>query len=387
MTRSATEMLLLKGLEHIRFGTLALTLPDGSTHHFEGPEAGPSADIRVRERSAISAVVTQGDIGFAESYMRGEWDTDDLATLMHFVCQNVSALEHFFHGNRLFRLFFAILHRLRPNTKTGSKKNIHAHYDLGNDFYSLWLDETMTYSSAIYKTPDVSLEQAQHAKYDRIIERLAEARQGERVLEIGCGWGGFAESAAREGMHVTGLTLSEEQAAFARERLQNKADIAIRDYRDERGLFDHIVSIEMFEAVGERYWPAYFDTLKHRLSEGGRALIQTITIADDVFPHYRMRGDFIQRHIFPGGMLPSKEIFEQLAHTAGLKVQDAFTFGRDYARTLSEWLARFDAKRSEVTALGFSEEFIRKWRFYLAYCLGAFASSRTDVVQYELAHA
>lgn len=386
------ETILLKGLEHICHGSLDITLPDRRRFTFRGEQSGTNAVIDLRDTNAVRSVVVQGDIGFAESYMRGEWTSPDLAAMLTFVCENVTALEQFYHGSRIFKILFSFLHRLNPNTQRGSRKNIEAHYDIGNEFYRLWLDDTMTYSSAIYRDASQTLEQAQHTKYGRLIERMQQESTCENVLEIGCGWGGFAESAAREGMHVTGLTISPSQAAFAADRMQreglsSRADIVMRDYREVRGRFDSIVSIEMFEAVGERYWGAYFDTLKQRLKDGGKALIQTITIADDVFPHYRERGDFIQRHIFPGGMLPSNAVFSECARKVGMKIDDAFSFGRDYARTLGEWIARFEASHSQVRALGFSEEFIRKWRFYLAYCYGAFASGRTDVVQYELQHA
>jgi cyclopropane-fatty-acyl-phospholipid synthase len=283
------------------------------------------------------------------------------------------------------------MHLLRANTRRGSRKNIYAHYDLGNEFYKLWLDETMTYSSAIYNTPGESLEAAQRNKYQRIIDHLSKERDAH-TLEIGCGWGGFAESACKQGVKVMGVTISKAQAEFAEQRLEQqkmegKAQILISDYRDMQGKFDNIVSIEMFEAVGEKYWPSYFNTVRERLNEGGRAMIQTITVADKYFEHYRNRSDFIRKHIFPGGMLPSKEKFEEEAKKMGLKVQSAFAFGQDYAVTLDDWLQRFKAELKAIKEMGYPEMFIRKWEFYLAMCIGSFAGERTDVVQFELSHA
>ncbi len=380
------ETLFLKTLERTRAGALEVVLPDGKRHHFEGTLPGPQAELIVRDGAMYGAMLSGGINGFAESYMRGEWETGDLCALLRFGAVNTEKLRDITVAGKAMGLLHRGLHMLKPNTKSGSRKNIHAHYDLGNDFYSLWLDETMSYSSALYREDNMSLKDAQVAKYGRILERLGEARN-ESVLEIGCGWGGFMEEAAKVGKKVTGLTISNAQGEYARQRLKEAGEVVLRDYRDEQGVFDHIVSIEMFEAVGEKYWPDYFRTLKQRLKEGGRAVIQTIVIEDKVFPEYRKRADFIQRHIFPGGMLPSGHVFEEHAKKAGLKVTDAFAFGKDYARTLSEWLDRFDAVAGDVKKMGFADAFMRKWRFYLAYCHGGFASGRTDVIQYEMMHA
>jgi cyclopropane-fatty-acyl-phospholipid synthase len=271
------------------------------------------------------------------------------------------------------------------NTLKGSRKNIHAHYDLGNDFYKLWLDQTMTYSSAIFHDQNDDLEKAQHSKYDRIINRLGASG---RVLEIGCGWGGFAERALQTRDYaIKGLTISNEQHAFATERLGQKAEIALEDYRLQTGRYDNIVSIEMFEAVGENYWPLYFNKLKSLLADNGKALVQTITIGEDYFDRYRQGGDAIRTFIFPGGMLPSPKRFEEESVKAGFKLTDAFAFGQDYARTLELWLERFEERLGEVRALGFDEKFIRMWRFYLTSCIASFKIGRTNVMQMELQHA
>lgn len=379
-------------LEKAHNGSLTLDLPDGNRLCFQGDLPGPDAEIRLYDWQAIDRGVLEGDIGFGETYMEGLWDTSDLPVVLRYFTENVATIERLLHGNMFYRMLFGMRSMFRPNTRKGSQKNIYAHYDLGNDFYKLWLDETMTYSSAVYATNhSLPLEQAQTAKYERILSRLS-TEGDRRVLEVGCGWGGFCERAARDGWHVTGLTISPSQAEFAVNRLgaqelAGKALIDLRDYRDAQGKFDNLVSIEMFEAVGERFWGQYFQTIAGSLKQHGRALIQTITIADDVFQDYRKRGDFIQRHVFPGGMLPSDRAFREYAAKAGLIVRDAFAFGHDYHRTLGEWLKRFDDVREQVSALGFDEKFIRKWRFYLAYCMAGFGSGRTDVVQYELAFA
>jgi cyclopropane-fatty-acyl-phospholipid synthase len=291
-----------------------------------------------------------------------------------------------FHG-----MLLKLLHRRRENTREGSKKNIHAHYDLGNDFYGLWLDPSMTYSSALYEGEESKpLEAAQIAKYDRILAQLG-ARQGDTILEIGCGWGGFAEVAARRGMRVTGVTISKEQLEYARARLQraglsDRVDLQFRDYRDIEGRYDHIVSIEMIEAVGERYWPDYFATLKRHVLPGGSAIVQAIVIADDFFERYRTHPDFIQTYVFPGGMLLSPSSLREQCRQAGLKVAELYSFGLDYARTLETWLGRFDRVADQVGRMGFDERFRRMWRYYLAYCAAGFSTRRTDVLQAHFRH-
>ncbi len=305
--------------------------------------------------------------------------------MLTFGLANEDALDRYIYGRRLQGLAMQLLYLFNRNTRAGSRRNIAAHYDLGNEFYRLWLDESMTYSSALY-APGDDLHAAQQRKYDRIIDGLS-GRSG-RLLEIGCGWGGFAERALEKGdFAAKGLTLSARQAAYARDRLGKGAEIALQDYRDEKGRFDHIVSIEMFEAVGQRFWPVYFDKLAATLAGKGRAMIQTITVADTYFDRYRKGGDMIRSFIFPGGMLPSPGRFQAEVGRAGLRIEDRHGFGQDYARTLTEWLARFEATLPRIREMGFDDGFIRVWRFYLAACIASFSVGRTDVIQYRLSHA
>ena len=374
--------LVLRALERLERGRLEVALPGGQRRAFG--EGNARADLEVRNREAFTRILRAGDIGFAEGYLDGDWTTSDLTRLLTLLAANREPLERPLYGSFLGRLAHRLLHLARANTRTGSRRNIAAHYDLGNEFYALWLDPTMTYSSALYQGDGArSLEQAQHAKLSRALERL-ELASGARLLEIGCGWGSFAELAAAHGHHVTGLTLSAEQLAHARRRLGAHAAIELRDYRDERGRYDAVVSIEMIEAVGERWWPAYFAKIAEVLPAGGRALVQAIMIDDALFERYRAGSDFIQKYIFPGGMLPSPARFEFEAAAAGLRVVEVHRFGADYARTLAAWRGRFLARWEEARALGFDERFRRLWEFYLAYCEAGFASGSTDVVQYLL---
>jgi cyclopropane-fatty-acyl-phospholipid synthase len=330
--------------------------------------------------------MARGDIGLGEDYIAGAWESDSVEALFSVFLLNIEQLEGFAHGGILNRLGFVLLNTVaRRNSQSGSRRNIEAHYDVGNDFYSLWLDETMTYSSALFKKPDAALCEAQRAKYARILDKVGDERA--RVLEVGCGWGGFAESASERDHDVTGITISPAQRAFAANRLGAKADIRLEDYRNTKGTFDAIVSIEMFEAVGERYWPRYFQMLSERLKRGGRAVVQTITVRDDVFAGYRTRSDFIRHYVFPGGMLPSLERFREEAERAGLKALEVFSFGQDYAKTLRAWSNRQAEAQAKIRALGYDDRFLRNWHFYLGICAAAFAVQRTDVHQVELAHA
>ncbi|WCR10667.1 class I SAM-dependent methyltransferase [Paracoccus stylophorae] len=375
----------LKTAEGIRFGTLEVETPEGTVHHFGGHAPGPQSHLVIRDWRMVAALAAKGDIGLTEAYRDGWCDTPDLESLLRMALMNEDVLDSYIYGGWLNALAARTVYFLNRNTRAGSRRNIQAHYDLGNDFYRLWLDPSMTYSSALYGVGD-DLAGAQQRKYDRIIDNLA-SRSG-RLLEIGCGWGGFAERALSRGDFAPrGLTLSTEQAEYARARLGRDAQIALQDYRDQTGQFDHIVSIEMFEAVGEKYWAVYFDKLAQLLARRGRAMVQVITVADRYFARYRKGGDMIRSFIFPGGMLPSPARFEAGAQRAGLVVQDAFGFGPDYARTLRDWLERFEANLPQIRALGFDEAFIRVWRFYLAACAASFRVNRTDVVQYRLAHA
>ena len=384
-TRLALEM-----LDRLQGGALAIELPDG--RHVRAGRGALVAHLRVRDHAVFDDALARGDIGFAEAFMAGQWHTDDLTGLLTLLSRNRATLGAAIYG-RMFRLLgHRLAHLLRANTRLGARRNIEAHYDLGNDFYALWLDRTMTYSAALFDTPDEALEAAQLRKYRRILTQLG-AQPGQTVLEIGCGWGGFAEVAATEfGCRVLGLTLSPAQLAHARERAERggyagQVDFALCDYRDVRGQYDHIVSIEMIEAVGERFWPTYFGQLAALLKPGGRCAVQAITIADALFGRYRRGTDFIQRHVFPGGMLPSPARVHRHAERAGLQVADDFAFGQDYARTLAHWHARFDAQADGVRELGFDERFMRMWHFYLAYCEAGFATGDIDVHHYVFTHA
>jgi cyclopropane-fatty-acyl-phospholipid synthase len=385
--------LLLALLDCLSAGRLELTTPDGRMRVFEGRTPGPQAHLRIHDWSACAAVLRSGDIGFAESFKAGHWDTPDLAGLLTLAAVNHAALGRAIYGRWWGWALYRIRHLQRTNSRAQAKRNIHAHYDLGNDFYGLWLDPSMTYSAALFDgQPELTLEQAQLRKYERIVQQLG-LRPGARVLEIGCGWGGFAEHAAgAHGLNVHGITLSARQLEWARERigragLSGRATFELRDYRDLRGRFDAIVSIEMFEAVGERYWPSYFRTLRERLQPGGRALVQTITIEEGLFNRYRRGTDFIQQYIFPGGMLPSPRAFRDHAAREGMSIGEVKAFGPDYAETLRRWRSTFNARASDLRALGFDEQFARLWNFYLAYCEGGFRAGTIDVVQAEVVHA
>jgi cyclopropane-fatty-acyl-phospholipid synthase len=381
-----TVLRLLQGLEH---GSLTVTLPDGTLQRFGRPE-GIHASIRLHNWNVCAAVLKSGDIGFAEGYIAGDWSTPNLVALIEVMLHNRHRVEDVIHGSWLGRLVYRIRHLLNHNSKANSRKNIHAHYDLGNAFYERWLDTTMNYSSAWYETPDLSLEEAQHAKVRRAL-RLADVQPGSRVLEIGCGWGALAEKAVAEfDASVVGVTLSTEQLAFAKARLQRigageRADLRLQDYRDiQDAPFDAICSIEMLEAVGQAYWPTYFETVSRLLKPGGRACIQSIVIADRHFERYLRGTDFIQQYIFPGGCLPSPGAVREQAERAGLEVVDEFAFGADYASTLRQWRERFLHEQEAVLKLGFDTRFLRTWEFYLAYCEAAFAEGSTDVLQFTL---
>lgn len=367
-------------------GKLTIVLPDGRRFLFEGGEAGPEAVFEVKDYAFAGRLASGGDIGFAEAYLRGEWDTPDLARFLELFATNYTAVQTMLNGRPIARLWQLWRHFRNRNTKAGSKRNIHAHYDLGNAFYSAWLDRTMTYSSAIYAPGDNDLASAQGRKYRRLAE-AARIGPGDHVLEIGCGWGGFAEFAAGEiGCKVTALTISREQFAFASERmaragLSDRVTIKLQDYRDERGAYDAIASIEMFEAVGEQYWKAYFSQLRDLLKPGGRAGLQVITIREVSFPFYKNELDFIRAYIFPGGMLPTPSHMRELGDRHQTPLVEDFGFRLDYARTLAEWRDRFRAAWPKLTPLGFDERFRRMWEYYLAYCEAGFRSGNIDVRQ------
>ncbi len=378
-------------LARIEYGSLELSLPDGRVAQFGS--GAPRAALCVLDWRVFRDAMTGGDTAFSEGYLRGDWASPDPAALLTLLARNREAIESALYGGFWGGLLHRLKHLVNANTRSGSRRNIAAHYDLGNDFYRLWLDPSMTYSSALFDGDrGVSLEAAQSAKYRRILQRLQPA-PGSRILEIGCGWGGFAETAIRDyGCHVTGLTLSREQLDFATARLARaglagQAELRFQDYRDLEGEFDHVVSIEMLEAVGERWWPAYFRAVASALKPGGRALIQSITIADALFARYRKGTDFIQQYIFPGGMLPSPSRFRAEAESAGLALTDAHAFGPDYAETLRRWRRSFMAQLPEVRAQGFDERFTRMWELYYCYCEAGFDSGCTDVYQFELTKA
>ncbi|WP_395945954.1 class I SAM-dependent methyltransferase [Brevundimonas sp.] len=375
------------------FGRLTVCLPNGETHVLEGKQPGPNGVLQVRDYGFARRVLAAGDIGFAEGYMAGEWDSPHLAALLETLVDNYDHIRRLFDGNWLMMAVNWLGHRSNRNSRTGSKKNIHAHYDLGNAFYETWLDRSMTYSSARFSRADESLEAAQREKY-AALARMMDLKPGMSVLEIGCGWGGFAEFAAREiGADVTGVTISKEQHDFARQRLFNaglsdRARVELTDYRDVQGRFDRVASIEMFEAVGREYWPAYFGKIHEVLKPGGRAGLQIITIQDALFEEYNARTDFIQKYVFPGGMLPSEERLKPVVAQAGLAWGEIERFGLDYADTLKRWDDRFQVAWGDICRIaGFDERFRRLWRFYLAYCEAGFRSRRTDVVQLVLDRA
>jgi len=377
-------------LRSIGVGTLDLQWPDGNVSRF-GPGGAPQASIRLVDWSVCAAALKSGDVGFAESFIAGGWTSPDLVALLELFIANREAIEAMVYGRWWGRLAYRLRHLLNRNTRRGSAKNIHAHYDIGNPFYRLWLDETMSYSGALFEGDlSRSTADAQRAKLRRALHQCALA-PGQRLLEIGCGWGALAEAAAREaGARVTAVTLSSEQLGFARDRiaragLDGRVELRLQDYRDIGDPpFDAIVSIEMFEAVGREYWPGFFAALREHLKPGGRACLQTITIRDDLFERYLRSTDFIQQYVFPGGLLPSRGAFRAAAGAAGLRIVDEFAFGADYAETLRRWRRRFLAEERPLRGLGFDTRFLRTWEFYLAYCEAAFATGSTDVVQFTL---
>ncbi|MGQ0598136.1 class I SAM-dependent methyltransferase [Aquabacterium sp.] len=394
----AAARLALRLLQRLQIGSLDVQYPDGSTARFgQVPDAGghaPRATLHLHNWRVCAAAMKSGDIGFAEGYINGDWSTSDLTALLKLFIANRQQIDDAIYGNWWGRLLYRVRHLLNHNSKANSRKNIQAHYDLGNAFYRLWLDSTMSYSSAWFEGDHSKpMVEAQRAKVKRALNEAGVTADapGQRVLEIGCGWGGLAEIAAAEhGAHVTGVTLSTEQLAWATERmakagLSGQADLRLQDYRDIRDEpFDAIVSIEMFEAVGREYWAGYFETLRRCLKPGGKACLQTITIHDDLFERYVKSTDFIQQYIFPGGLLPSDQAFREEAQRAGLEVVKAMAFGPDYAETLRRWRADFHRHIQQVQGLGFDERFQRIWEFYLAYCEAAFDMGNTNVVQYTL---
>ncbi|GAB0113999.1 class I SAM-dependent methyltransferase [Acidisoma sp. C75] len=382
------RFVLARLLRRLALGRLVIRLPEGGELVGEGAAPGPEATLLLHRWRPLVALLRRGDIGFAESYMAGDWTTPDLPRLIELAARNQSALGDLLDGSLPARLLNRMRHGRCANSKPGARRNIIAHYDLGNDFYARWLDEGMTYSSALYTAPGQSLEAAQAAKQDRVLD-LLDLTGPEEVLEIGCGWGGLAERILGRAARVTGLTLSPAQLSYARGRLAaaigaGRADLRLQDYRDTTDLFDRIVSIEMLEAVGEEFWPAYFAKLAACLRPGGLAVLQVITIAEEKFEAYRHTPDFIQLYVFPGGMLPSISVMRERIAAAGLSLEKLECFGLSYAETLAEWRRRFQAALPELRAAGMEEPFLRRWDYYLAYCEAGFRAGAIDVGLYQL---
>ena len=370
-------------------GRVDFILPDGRRFRAEGSKPGPVAEVTINNPDVFARLVREGDLGFCDAYLDGWWTTPDLQAFMDFIHADNDDMYDGFPGMALVRAWEKARFWFQSNTKRQALKNISYHYDLGNDFYSLWLDDTMTYSSALFKTSQESLEKAQIAKYASMVDQMG-VKPGDHVLEIGCGWGGFAEYAAKErGLKVTGLTISKEQLEYAQKRikskgLSDKVNFKLQDYRDETGVYDGVASIEMFEAVGEKYWPVYFDKIKQCLKPGKQATLQIITIQDARWDVYRKSVDFIQKYIFPGGMLPSPSVLRQEIHRAGLSVQHSIEFGKSYSQTLRRWFEVFNNKWDNISAMGFDDRFRRMWNFYLTSCAATFESGNCDVTQITL---
>ena len=370
-------------------GRVDFILPDGRRFRAEGLNPGPVAEVTINNPDVFARLVREGDLGFCDAYLDGWWTTPDLQAFMDFIHADNDDMYDGFPGMALVRAWEKARFWFQSNTKRQALKNISYHYDLGNDFYSLWLDDTMTYSSALFNTSQESLEKAQIAKYASMVDQMG-VKPGDHVLEIGCGWGGFAEYAAKErGLKVTGLTISKEQLEYAQKRikkkgLSDKVNFKLQDYRDETGVYDGVASIEMFEAVGEKYWPVYFDKIKQCLKPGKQATLQIITIQDARWEVYRKSVDFIQKYIFPGGMLPSPSVLRKEVHKAGLSVQHSIEFGKSYSQTLRRWFEVFNNKWDNISAMGFDDRFRRMWNFYLTSCAATFESGNCDVTQITL---
>jgi cyclopropane-fatty-acyl-phospholipid synthase len=385
----AAARLLSILLNRLHEGQLQVEMPDRQVLDFGRRSDAGVAVLKVHDARFFRRVLRHGSMGFAEAYMDGQWSSPDLGKLLTILNNNMHYISQAIDKNKFTNLVNRMIHVLRPNTRDGARRNIHAHYDLGNEFYSLWLDASMTYSSAVFRDSQQSLRDAQNEKYRALAESTG-IGPDHHVLEIGCGWGGFAEFAAREiGCKVTGITISQEQLIFAQNRismagLSDKVTFEFRDYRDVTEKFDRIVSIEMFEAVGESYWPTYFEQLRKLLKTGGKAGLQIITIANERFASYRKKADFIQRYIFPGGMLPSPERLNAEFDKADLKLVGQSDFALDYARTLAEWHQRFVDVWPEVEALGFDKRFRQMWRYYLAYCEAGFRTGSIDVSHFTV---
>ncbi len=377
--------LLIEMISKIKYGNLTIITPKGNYVKFSGEKEGEEVSVKINNWRFCEDLFLKGDIGLGESYISGDWDCKDISKLIKLGIANYEELERVIKGSILKIIFYRIKHFFKRNSKKGSRENIFAHYDIGNDFFKLWLDPSMTYSSAIFENINDDLLLAQENKYEKILNNL-NLRAGDHILEVGCGWGGFMEYAAKKGIRVTGLTISEEQYNFAKQRLknfENLSEIRLQDYREVSGSYDHIVSIEMFEALGESYWKKFFKILHSVLRPGGKMIIQSITINNRDFYSYRRCSDFIQQYIFPGGMLPSPEIFISTAVKQGFDYLNNIEFGKDYGLTLRKWEENFSHVLNKIKDLGFDEKFIRTWRFYLKYCQGGFESKKISVSQFN----
>lgn len=380
--------IILKKLDKAQYGFLKIEMSDGEIIEIGNKSYDLHADIKILNNDLFDLVLLKGDIGFGEAYIKGYFETTKIENLLLFILQNQTEFEKIFHSNFLYSIFFNIKNFFKRNSLKGSLKNIEYHYDLGNDFYKLWLDQTMSYSSAIYENQNESLIDAQKNKYQRILKQLNQ--DGKHILEIGCGWGGFINAAEALDYNVKGLTLSKQQKSYTdalikKNNFQSKTELL--DYRNETGKFDNIVSIEMFEAVGQKYWHTYFQKLKNCLKSDGVAVVQTITIADQCYNKYKKTSDYIREYIFPGGFLPSEEIFKNIAAENGLKIIDEYGFADSYAKTLLTWLDTVNQVSDKIIKLGYDDYFIKKWQFYLAYCAASFTGKRTNVLQYSMIHA
>jgi cyclopropane-fatty-acyl-phospholipid synthase len=377
---------VFEAAKDMRNGILDFKMPDGRIFRAKAKGPGPVAQIDVHNPDVFARLIREGDLGFCDAYLDQWWSTPDLMAFMDLIHADNDELYDGFPGMAFVRAYEKMRFWLQRNTKKQAKKNISYHYDLGNDFYSEWLDDTMTYSSAKFETGQESLEKAQIAKYASMVDLMG-VKPGDHVLEIGCGWGGFAEYAAKErGLRVTGLTISQEQLKYAQERMkragvEDMVELKLQDYRDETGHYDGIASIEMFEAVGEKYWPTYFDTVRERLKPGKQATLQIITIQDKRYEIYRKGVDFIQKYIFPGGMLPSPSVLRQEVRKAGLDVVDSIEFGESYSQTLRRWHDAFNDRWDRIIDMGFDDRFRRMWNFYLCSCAATFHSGNCDVTQ------
>lgn len=388
--RSLVQARWLEAIRRIDCGTLTFVEPNGEMHVVEGTKPGPSARFAIKDWDVVDRLVARGDIGLGEDFIAGAWETDDIEALISLFLLNLDRLDGFAHGSLWNRLGFVLLNTVvRRNSETGSRRNIEAHYDVGNDFYKLWLDETMTYSSALFKEPAALLAAAQRAKYERILSKLPERA---RVLEIGCGWGGFAiEAAKKTGCRVTAITISEEQFRFAKERvaaeqLEGLVDIVLSDYREMQGAFDRIVCVEMLEAVGHAYYGTFFAACDRLLKPGGRVVLQVICIPDQRYDAYRRNPDWIQRHIFPGGMLPSlTELCKAMTKHSRFTVEHLDNIGIHYAETLRRWRQAFEKSRAQLVKIGFDGFFQRKWIYYLCYCEAGFQTHFTNDLHLVLA--